>query len=134
MAFWKQNALWLVLLTLTVSVSAGSPKHEPRKINVQEARKLAYEAVKVHNPGADLSSTPRGDDPDFYFFAATWPNPAGSPVIGYFAVNPWTGDVWDEGCRRLESPSLKKLQAQIRKRFGFRKGKYLELRAKKPVC
>ena len=67
---------------------AGSPL--PR-IDEPEARTLVLDVVEAHNPDAELTSAPRGDDSEFYFFSASWPNRVGSPIIGYFAVNPLDG-------------------------------------------
>ena len=60
-------------------------------------------------------------DPDgksgafFVFHGLTNPPVEGS--FGYFAVNPWTGDVWALwGCHRLSTPALRKSQAAIRRR------------------
>lgn len=122
---------FILLFCFGVAYATNEPQ---QKISEEEARKLVYEVVKIHNPSAELTSTPRDDDPDFYFFAASWANPVGSPIIGYFAVNPWTGDVWDSGCRRLKSPSLRKLQESIRKPLRLNKKMYKELHAKMPIC
>lgn len=134
-AIYKTIIIYFFAVLLVFPIGVAYAINEPQqKISEEEARQLVYEVVKIHNPDAELTSTPRDDDPDFYFFAASWPNPVGSPMIGYFAVNPWTGDVWDGGCRRLKSPSLKKHQASIRKRFRFNKKNYQKLRAKTPIC
>jgi hypothetical protein len=133
----SRTARTIEALLLVVSAFAGASGAQPRKprIDVGEAGKLVYEIVKVHNPGASVVNSPRAFDPDFYFFAATWPNPTGSPIIGYFAVNPSTGDVWNAaGCERLTSRSVKKLQQSIRKRFHFKREEYTSLRSKRPLC
>jgi hypothetical protein len=51
-------------------------------------------------------------------------------------VNSGTGDVWNMAgfCTHLTSPSLKKLQGDIRRRFKLKPKEYKELRAKKPMC
>ncbi|HUC60433.1 MAG TPA: hypothetical protein VMF53_00605, partial [Alphaproteobacteria bacterium] len=56
--------------------------------------------------------------------------------FGYFAVNPWTGDVWNLwGCHKMSTPALRKSQAAIRKRFTADESKhYAELRRLKPGC
>jgi hypothetical protein len=122
-------------LLLALVASMGSAQPPRQRISLEEARKLAYEVVKVHNPGAELNNSPRSFDPDFYFFAATWPNPNGSPIIGYFAVNPWTGDVWNSaGCEHFTSKALAKLQQGIRARLQVSRAEFVKLRAKKPMC
>ena len=47
-----------------------------------------------------------------------------------------TGDVWDMAgyCTCLTTPSLERLQKEIRKRFNLAAQEYKELRAKKPMC
>jgi hypothetical protein len=135
MAQRRLHIVPLIFLTMVSSLNDSKAQTEKQKISLDEARKLAYEAVKTHNPDADLINSPRSFDPEFYFFAATWPNPVGSPIIGYFAVNPRTGDVWDaRSCELFTSPSLDKLQENIRKRLGIKRQDYLKLKTKKPMC
>jgi hypothetical protein len=72
--------------------------------------------------------------PFLVFQGASKPPAEGS--FGYFAVNPWTGDVWNLwGCHRLSTPALRKSQAAIRQRFSREELKqYARLRRLKPVC
>jgi hypothetical protein len=131
---YRSLALRFVLLLL-VGAGLERAQSQRQKISLREAKQLAYEVIKVHNAGADLINSPRSFDPDFFFFAATWANSSGSPIIGYFAVNPWTGDVWNSaGCEHLSSKRLERLQQDIRKRFHFSSEDYAKLRAKKPMC
>ena len=56
---------------------------------------------------------------------------------GYFAVNPWTGDVWDmwDCGKQYSTPGLRKAQAVIRKRFSPAELKeYPRLRDLNPGC
>ena len=48
-------------------------------------------------------------------------NPKGGPLqTYYFAVNPWTGDVWDGiACTRITSPKIQREQESIWKRSGL---------------
>jgi hypothetical protein len=56
--------------------------------------------------------------------------------FGYFAVNPWTGDVWALWeCRKLSTQALRKSQAEIRRRFTHQEIKqYSRLAHLKPEC
>jgi hypothetical protein len=124
-----------LLLCIGAYPVAGSEQDQrlPR-IGATAAMALASEVANAHGP-VTLTENQRAFDPDFYYFAATWPNPTGSPVAGHYAVNPWTGDVWDaDGCKRLESPSLKKLQDVVRRKSGLGRSVYSKLRAKRPLC
>jgi hypothetical protein len=110
----------------------------PRRISVEDARKLVYAVLnsqdsphRIELYRMDNSSY----DPDFFYFYAFGPNPAASPHLGNFAVNPWTGDVFDsDSCERLTSQSLKKLQQHIRKRSRLSGKEYSEASARKPSC
>lgn len=129
------TVLGVFLLIAPASGKTFGEQPREQKIGIAEARGLVYEAVKVHNRGAAVINSPRTFDPDFYFFTATWPNPTGSPIIGYFAVNPWTGDVWNvTSCERVTSRSLEKQCRNIEKRLQLKRDAYVRLRAKKPLC
>lgn len=56
--------------------------------------------------------------PEFFTFSAWRPNHKnGLMVVYYFAVNPWTGDVWDAmACKRITSPAIDQEQTAIWKR------------------
>ena len=124
-----------VLLYAAMAVHAVSdPDSGPRKLTVDEAQELANQPASAHGP-VDLTESPRPLDRVFYYFAATWPNPTGSPMAGYYAVNPWTGDVWDvSGCKRLDSETLRKRRDAIRRESGVSKAAFARLRDKRPLC
>jgi hypothetical protein len=52
----------------------------------------------------------------FYWFEVTADVPDGaSPLLGYFAVNKVTGDVWAPvPCEKLTSPEIRRLQRRLR--------------------
>ncbi len=125
------------LLVITVCACTASAQSDLQKISTDEVRKLVYEAIRTHDPHhqIDVSRVENRYDPVFVYFEVTWPNPSGSPHLGNFAVNPWTGDVFNaDGCELQASPSLKKLQASIRKQLQLKEKEYLRLRAKRPIC
>jgi hypothetical protein len=85
------------------------------------ARKLpklaldAYADIKVPAPG-------------FYKFAVTWDNKEGSVIVGFFAVNRKSGDVWRlVTCNKVTTPDLSRLQKAMRKRIGLRQMDFLPL-------
>ena len=117
---YRGTSARIVLLTVAVWLGTASAESGRQKVGVQEARKLVYEAVRVHDPRhkVDVSRVNNPYDPEYIYFEATWPNPVGSPHLGNFAVNPWTGDVYNaDSCKLLTSPSLRKRQENIRKRL-----------------
>ena len=69
------------------------------KINTKEARELLDVGLKAWCPKCDLKAIAVEElknayDNNFYYSHATWASPSGSPNLGNFAINPWTGDVW----------------------------------------
>jgi hypothetical protein len=55
---------------------------------------------------------------------------------GFFAVNPWTGEVWALwGCHKISTPASLEIQARIKRRFTGEKSKqYERLSRLKPEC
>jgi hypothetical protein len=74
--------------------------------------------------------------PDFITLQAEVPHPdVGKIEMRYFAVNPWTGDVWDAmACTRITSPTIKRRQDEIWKssKLPDEARHFLEERA--PAC
>ena len=132
---WQKSAG--LLIVIAVFVCSARAQTDLQKIGMEEARKLASEALSRQDPRHQINFSPVENryDPLFEYFEATWPNPSGSPHLGNFAVNPWNGDVWDvDACKQLKSPSLKKLQKDICKRFKLGNKEYQELKKKTPLC
>jgi hypothetical protein len=127
----------LVALILTVGVVCGSDTLS-RTITRSEARRLVHEALVALNqdaPSVKIEQYRYDYAPEFYAFDATWPNPDGDPLIGYFAVNPWTGDVWDiNACKQITSPVLARQQEAIWKRSKLMREAESTLHAKSPAC
>jgi hypothetical protein len=94
-----------------------------RDLTDAEARALVMatlrpDIVSLPKFGLDPYAAP---PPGFYAFEATAEHPdRGSPVIGQFAVNRATGDVWRlVVCEKLDSTSLRQSQAALRKKIGL---------------
>ena len=52
--------------------------------------------------------------PEFITLQAEVYTREGILVMDYFAVNPWTGDVWDSGvCSRITSPTIRRKQDEL---------------------
>jgi hypothetical protein len=109
-----------------------------REITMKVARDLVREALVVLGQDApSVSIVPFRYDyaPEFLSFEALWPNPGGSTLIGYFGVNPWTGDVWEiNGCYRITSAKMKKMQISIWKESQLIPAAERTLHEKTPGC
>lgn len=56
-------------------------------------------------------------------------------ALQYFAVNPWTGDVWEPfGCTRILSPTLERKQEEIWRSSKLPDEARRVLRARAPGC
>jgi hypothetical protein len=74
--------------------------------------------------------------PDFITLQAEVPHPdVGKIEMRYFAVNPWTGDVWDAmACTRITSPTIKRKQDEIWKSSKLPAEARHVLEARAPAC
>jgi hypothetical protein len=74
--------------------------------------------------------------PDFITLQAEVPHPdVGRIEMRYFAVNPWTGDVWDAmACTRITSPTIKRTQDEIWRSSKLPDEARHILEARAPAC
>jgi hypothetical protein len=109
---------------------------EQRKITAREAAQILRDYVWWEYPHlapvlelVDLSKS----DPDFhYFFVLTFRSPAGV-MVGHYAVNPWTGHVWNTiRCEVIVWPRGEKWLKRIRRRYRYSDQQYAELAARTP--
>jgi len=125
------RAPFLVLVVaIFLSYQPATGAELPWKIDEQTALRLASEAYGVDEKWFDYDS---GMSRSFFVFYGLTESDGS---FGFFAVNPWTGDVWSLwGCRRLSTPALRKSQAEIRRRFTRQEVKqYHRLAQIKPDC
>ncbi len=122
------------LTTVCCQSSASQSAQIQWKINETTAQRLAAEAHYGSATGLEFFDYDSSSDGFFVFDGLTKPPAEGS--FGFFAVNPWTGDVWALwGCHKLSTAALRQSQAAIRRRFTRAELKqYARLRRLKPVC
>jgi len=111
-----------------------------RKLTVDEASELVQTALEeggaTNLPGFGVETEPPNHDyPNFYFFEAMWHNPGKSAVIGNYAVDSRTGDVWNAVvCKEMKSAALRAKQKKIRKRIGLSDEEYGRIKKPGPMC
>ncbi len=131
----------LCLGTCFLAAICPSPLASVREVTREEARQLVLKALggetsftRLPKFGLDYYKDPYF--PGFHFFEATWDNPRRPPasvVLGHYAVNRRTGDVWDVGlCKRLDPRAARVLQRSLRKQIGLRESEYKKFRATEP--
>ena len=111
------RAVILTILSLA-AISVGSSLD--RTINNATAGELVQDALaSLGEDGAGnkiaIEPWPYYWAPDFITLQAEIPHSdVGRIESRYFAVNPWTGDVWDPiACTRITSPTIKRKQEAI---------------------
>ena len=108
-------------------------------MSVQDAKQFAMAAISPKaksSPGFELipdNSANKG----LYVFNAIWQGiPGGSVEIGFYAVDPITGTVWDAvmECKQISTPNLRRLQIKRRMESGYSKIQFQKLQAIGPQC
>jgi hypothetical protein len=132
----KTTAACVFSLVLCVSAAA---QHPGTRVSVEEAKKLVLAALPSSAKQLPKFGLEGGRDPDsagFYVFMAYWAGaPNGSVVIGHYAVDASTADVWNAvmACEELSTPALRKLQARVRSRIGLSDAEYRKRKRRCPL-
>jgi hypothetical protein len=132
-------AIFLATAACAANVTAAAPA---REITLTEAQALVTAAVQ--GPGTKMlqgfgvEHLENDDSPAFFFLSALWSPPAdfqGSVVVGNFAVDKRTGDVWSAVyCHEESSRYLRSRQALLRKQLGMSESAYRHNRRHGPLC
>lgn len=127
-----------VRVVLALGISLVSSAHL-RTISEGTARKLVRQALSAlgENPQSiEIDPWRYYWAPEFYTFEAWRYGLAGGLATHYFfAVNPWTGDVWDAmACKRITSPVIEREQEAIWKRSLLPTEAREALHEKSPAC
>jgi hypothetical protein len=96
---------------------------------------LTAEQKRLPKLGAEPYDDPH--KPGFLFFTVTWAGtPNGSVVVGNYAVDRFTGDVWSAviGCYEEKNEGLQALQVRIRAAMGLSASDYQQIKTKGPLC
>ena len=115
------------------SILSVYSEKKPRDVTLEEANELVRAFFRDHGESRpDLEEYKVKDYPGFQFFQAL-PDPPDGPI--HSAVDLRTGEVWDAPvCRKLTSPSMKKLQNAIRNRIGLTTDEYRKIGRPVPFC
>lgn len=131
----------VVILTILSLAASTVGFSLDRTINDATARELVKDALA--SLGEDGAGTRIAIEPwlnywapDFITLQAEIPHPAvGRIESRYFAVNPWTGDVWDPfACTRITSPTIERKQDAIWKSAKLPDEARHVLQARSPAC
>jgi hypothetical protein len=121
MALKKACVLGLAatILSLSFNVANARPKEVPKKVTEQEAMDLVgtMYGPSVGEGGFDVTEP---DDFNGFYLVADMGPEAG--IADWWAVNPWTGDIWSvQLCffmGPVTSPEIRATQAKFKARFS----------------
>lgn len=107
----RQSVLMLIILIFSMPSSAEEVEE---KISEEMGYKLT--AMAIGNKSERITGTLKNTTP-FLIYQTLERN---KHAMGWYAVNRWTGDVWDinGNCKHLISPSLRKEQEKIKTQFS----------------
>jgi hypothetical protein len=129
----------LSLLMIAFCIPAVPQQAKSRHVSINEAKRLVLAALPArtkHLPKFGLEGGLDSRDPRFYVFTAYWAGaPNGSMVIGNYAVDVSTADVWNApaACDELSTPALRKLQEQVRSHMGLSIAEYRNTKRRCPL-
>lgn len=104
------------IATILGNAALADTKKIPFKINEPTALRLVVEATGDPPGVFEYEGDNSPMSPPFFTYGGLG---AEAGFFGFFAVNPWTGDVWElRSCKRLSTAILHRSQAEIRKRFA----------------
>lgn len=129
----------LAFLCATTAWAANPPK---RKITNDQAHALAMASLNAQQrrlPKVEVEhfDDPGNPNPKFLIFTVVWEGlPKGSVVAGMYAVDPYTGDVFDANkeCHEIKNARLERLQAQVRAKLHLSQSEYQRLKTRGPQC
>lgn len=130
--------LFLFLLLFVSGMVARSD--EPSKITISQAKELVLASLTVQQrelPKLGVEQYDESGSSKFWFFTVTWEGlPKGSVVVGNYAVDPYTGDVFSAvaSCDELHTKKLRAVQEQIRAALRLSKAEYQRVKTKGPLC
>jgi len=105
----------LIILGCVFCIHQANAAEMSKKIDAHLAHELAKLSLDYHNKGGALEFAPKASDNDFFVFQGI----GTQSTFGWYAVNSWTGDVWNTmSCQRLSNPELRVEQEKIKKQFN----------------
>ena len=99
-------------------------------------RSLAMAGVKATAPGAlhHKIGFERSNEHGYAVFEGLIN--VGEGHVGFYVIDPQTGDMWDgvSECGEITSPEIRHLQHAMRLRLGITQTQYLRIKRRGPMC
>ena len=129
----------VLLFASLCTIGASATGQAKREITPDQGRALVLESLSPQQrrlPG--LEADPYEDAKSkFLFYTVIWAGtPNGSVVVGNYAVDPNTGDVFSAtaACDEEKNRKLQVLQKRIRSALHLTDAEYQKLKTKGPLC
>jgi hypothetical protein len=135
--------LSLVLMSATIPTeSIGATR---KRLTDAEMRRLAIAGVRTNAAGAlrlrgfGFERAPAKMYANRYVEYEATAEPAvpeGSAHVGFYVIDPRTGDMWDgvSECGVVTSPEIRRLQRALRRRLELSAADYAKIRRRGPMC
>jgi hypothetical protein len=130
-----------ISVLISVSLCATTARAvEPPQVTEVQAKALVMASLTARQrrlPNLEVEPDPGPNSSKFLFFNVTWEGtPKGSVVVGNYAVDPHTGDVFSASaaCDEEDNKRLRALQAQVRATLHLSRSEYEQLKTKGPLC
>ena len=127
----------LIWLCATTAEAVDPPG---RRITIDQAEALVMASLTPQQrrlPKVEADAFAPPNPSRFLFFTVTWEGtPNGSVVVGNYAVDPYTGDVFSStmSCYEEKNKRLTALQTRIRAQLHLARPEYKRLKTKGPLC
>jgi len=117
--------------------AADLPEHKITKGQAEMLVMASLSAQQRRLPKVEAEPFDASDSSRFMFYTVTWEGTSnGSVVVGNYAVDPYTGDVFSatRECYEEKNARLESLQAQVRAKLHLSQSKYRRIKTKGPLC
>jgi len=131
-------------ISLIILLLVGSPVGLALDPTISKATAAELVRDALASLGEDGGGSKIAIGPWLYYWAPDFitlyaevlhPSSVGPLEMRYFAVNPWTGDVWEPfGCTRITSPTIKRKQDEIWKSSNLPEEARHVLETRAPAC
>jgi hypothetical protein len=134
-----KRVLVLLFACLCVSDASAADRAE-RRVTPDQAQALVLASLTPKQrqlPSLGAEPDNAANSSRFLFLTVTWAGtPNGSVVVGNYAVDIWTGDVFSASmsCHEETNRNLKALQKQFRTALHMKQAEYQRMKTKGPLC
>ena len=124
----------LLICVALLSVPLATPATLAERLTVEQARKLVYAATNAQLTGVPLEEDHSLYEPDFIALVAIDTKPDHRAVIASYAVNKWTGEVWNISgrCNRVSSSNFRNLLRELQSHSAIDPEALKKIGAKRP--